>query len=351
MVPRSPTAAPEPVETAAAPTLVTAPQRRAWRRSGALWWIVRRLGAAVVILFCVSLLIFAATQGLPSDAARAILGPSATQEQLEFLREELGLNRPLVEQYTTWISGAVHGDFGDSLIQRRPVTDVLGPRLQNSAALVLLSALIGFSLSIFLGVVTAVRRDRPFDHAFVFGSLVLAAVPGFVFAIFLVMLFSTSVFHWFPAVALFPQGENPFAHFDVLVLPALALGINLVPYLGRLIRASMIDVLESEYVQMARLKGMPERIIMLRHALPNAIVPGIQGMALTLGYLTGGIVAIEFLFNYPGIGSGLADAIEFRDLPVIQASVLALALAYVVFNLIADIVTIYLTPRLRDALR
>lgn len=314
-------------------------------------WVARRVAAAIVVLFFVSILVFAATQALPSDAARSILGGSANQEQLDLLRHELGLDKPLVTQFTDWAGGIVTGDLGESIAQRRPVSEAIGPMIKNTFFLVLFSGIIGIILSLLLGISAAMRRDRAFDNTFVATSLGVVAVPTFVLGVLLLLLFSTSVFHVFPAVALFPEGDSPLEHLDVLVLPTLTLAIAVVPYLGRLVRASMIDALESEYVQMARLKGVPDRRIMLRHALPNAMVPAIQGTALTLAWLTSGIVAIEYLFRYPGLGSGLADAISRRDIPMIQAIVLVLAAAYVLLNLIADLLTVYLTPRLRDTLR
>ena len=195
------------------------------------------------------------------------------------------------------------------------------------------------------------RRDRPFDHVSQIVLLVLTALPEFVIGLGLLLLLATSVFHALPAVALIPPGDSPFAHASELALPVMTLVLAVVPYLARLQRAAMIDVLDSEYVQMARLKGVRERTVIRRHALRNSVVPIIQGSALAMIYLTGGIVTIEYLFAYPGLGSALAAGVQSRDLPLVQAIVLLFAASYVLFNLLADVLTIAASPRLRTRFR
>jgi peptide/nickel transport system permease protein len=327
-----------------------APRARARRHH---LWIVRRLALAVVTLFAVSIIVFAATVALPGDAAKAILGQGATPERVEALREQLDLDKPAVRQYLGWVGGVLRGDLGTSIaaeyafVEDTSVTTVLGPKITNTAVLVLFTAVITFPLSVLLGVYTAVRRDRAVDHAFTVISLVLNAVPGFVVAMALVVLLATTVWKWLPAVSLIPQGESPFDHLRSFILPVTPLVLLNVPYLARLIRGSMIDVLESEYVQLARLKGLRERTILWRHALPNALVPTIQGSALVLAWVAGEIVLIEYVFSFPGIGSALVTAVQQRDVPVIQAATLILAGFYVVVNLFADMLTVVVTPRLR----
>lgn len=310
-------------------------------------WIVRRIGLALVILFCVSVLVFAATVALPGDTAYAILGPDATPARVRVLRAQLGLDDPLVEQYGRWIGGVLTGDLGTSLANREPVWDLIGHRLLNSALLVALTGLLVIPLAFGLGVLSAARRDGALDNALLAAALGLVALPEFVIGFVLVILFGTTVWKVLPAVALIPPGDSPLSHLEALVLPVASLVLTVFPYLFRLIRASTIDALQSEYVRMARLKGMPERLVLLRHAMPNALVPGIQGAALSLAYLTGGIVVIEFLFGYPGLGRALTDAVSNRDVPVIQAVVLIFSTAYLTFTLIADVLTVMLTPRLR----
>ena len=209
------------------------------------------------------------------------------------------------------------------------------------------SALIAIPLAVLLGSLGAMRRDRPSDHATQGIFLVLTALPEFVIGLGLLILLGTTVFTVLPPVALIPSGGAAFTHPRELALPVITLVLAVVPYLTRLQRAAMIDVLESDFVQMARLKGLPERTVVRRHALRNSLVPVVQGSALTLIYLTGGIVAIEYLFAYPGLGSALTTAVAGRDLPVVQAIVLLLASVYVIVNLVADLLTVLLVPRLR----
>ena len=319
---------------------------------GITGFILRRVVLGVLTLFLVSLVVFAATQALPSDPARAILGRTATPDSLAALRKQLNLDRPIVGQYTHWLGGVLTGDLGNSLAARgEPVTQVLGKRLENSTFLVLLAAVFSVPLSIMLGVLSARRRDSPLDHSLSLVLLALAALPEFVVGIGLVVLFGTTVFHWLPAVSLIPPDDAPWKHLKELVLPTLTLVLAVSPYIARIMRASMVEVLESDFVEMARLKGMPERHVLWRHAVPNAIAPAIQVIALNLAYLAGGIVVVEFVFAYPGIGSALVDAVANRDLPIVQALAVLIATAYVGFNMLADIATILVSPRLRTSLQ
>jgi peptide/nickel transport system permease protein len=320
-------------------------------RRGITGFVLRRVMLGVVTLFAVSLIVFAATQALPSDPARAILGRTATPESLAALRKQLNLNHSVVSQYTHWLGGVLTGDLGHSLAARgEPVTTVLGKRLENSAFLVLLAAVFSVPFSIFLGVTAARRRDGPLDHGLSLVLLALAALPEFVVGIALVLLFGTSVFHWLPAVSLIPPEDAPWHHLKELVLPTVTLVLAVSPYVARIMRASMVEVLESDFVEMARLKGMPERHVLWRHAVPNALAPAIQVIALNLAYLAGGIVVVEFVFGFPGIGSAFVDAVSNRDLPIVQALAVLIAAAYVCFNLLADVATILVSPRLRTSL-
>lgn len=319
-------------------------RRRALRRH---LWIVRRLLLGVLTLFVVSVLVFVATQALPGDPATAILGQRQTPELVKALHEQLGLDRPLVAQYLSWLGNILTGDLGTSVVNQQSVSSLIGDRAWNTVILVALAAGIGVPLSLVAGAWAGARRDRGVDHAVSGFGLLANALPDFVMGLILVILFSTTVFHWLPAVSVLTPGQSALSQPEALVLPVASLTIGTVAYLSRLVRGSVIDVYQSEYVRMARLKGAPERVVLRRHVLPNALVPAIQGTALALAYLTGGVVVIESLFNYPGLGSGLSAAISSRDMPQIQAIVLIFAAAYVVFNLIGDALTIYVTPRLR----
>jgi len=313
-------------------------------------FILRRLLLGIVVLILVSIVVFAATQALPGDAARAILGRSSTPASLQALREQLHLNRPLIVQYLTWAGGLLHGDAGISLAAREPVTKLIGDRILNSAFLVLCSGLISIPLSILIGSYAALRRDKTFDIVSSLATLVFAALPEFVVGVALVVLLATTVLQVLPAVSMITPGTPPWDQPQALVLPTLTLVLAVTPYVARIMRASMIEVLESDYVEMARLKGLPEQIVIRRHALPNALGPTFQVIALNLAYLAGGVIVVEFVFNYAGIGGALRDAVATRDLPVIQALAMVIAGLYVVLNLLADIGTILVTPRLRTRL-
>ncbi|QNN52362.1 ABC transporter permease [Nocardioides mesophilus] len=307
----------------------------------------RRLLLGALTLFAVSVLVFAATQALPGDPATAILGRTATPERIAALRAQLHLDDPLLSQYWQWVSGLLHGDLGISAASQEPVSSLLGQRVQNSLALLLAAGGVALPLSLLLGIVTAVRRDRLVDHVISSVTLALAALPDFVVGIVLVLLLSTSALHLFPPVSLVDPTSSVWHHPSILFLPALTLVLAVVPYVSRILRGSMIEVLESEYIQMARLKGLPERRVILRHAIPNAVGPAIQVSALQLVWLTGGVVVVEYLFQYRGIGMLLVEAVGDRDLPVIQAVTLLAAAVYVLLNIVAEIGIIATTPQLR----
>jgi len=315
--------------------------------------ILVRIGLGVLTLLLVSIVVFAATQALPGDPARAILGKdSANRELYLALRKQLNLDRPAYQQYVSWLGGVAKGDFGDSLSSMgTPVTSVIKQRVVNSFYLVLFAALISVPVAILLGAFSAVWRDSKFDSSVNTANLAFAALPEFVTAVLFILLFSTTVFHLFPAVSSIDPMAPIYQQLRLVMLPALALAVAVVPYVSRMLRASMIEVLESEYVMMARLKGLSDHTVLWRHALPNAIAPTLQVIALNLAWLAGGIVAVEYVFGFPGIGSGLVDAVNNRDMPVVQALCLLIAAVYVVVNLAADIGTILVSPRLRTGLR
>ena len=313
--------------------------------------IWRRLLLGLLTLFLISLIVYAAMLALPGDAAQAILGKEATPERVAALREQLNLNDSVVSQYLQWVSGVLTGSFGESAATQQPVSELLSERVANTLFLVFVASVVAIPLSIVLGVWMAMKRDRAVDHVGSTLTLVLAALPEFVIGIGLVLLFATSVFQWFPAVSILPPGEKAWQQPDVVVLPAATLVLAVTPYISRIMRGSTIEVLESEYVTMARLKGLPERTVIWRHAVPNAIVPAIQVAALQLAWMAGGVVVVEFVFSYPGIGAALVDAVANRDMPVVQTVVMLAAAVYVVMNLIADLATILVTPKLRTAAR
>jgi len=314
--------------------------------------ILRRLVLGVLTLFLVSVVIFAATQALPGDPARAILGKQAADKAMyNALRRQLHLDRPRYVQYGIWLKGIASGNLGTSTASGVAVSTLIKSRIQNSALLVLFAAIISIPVSILIGSLAALWRDSVFDLTTSVGSLALAALPEFVIGMLLVFFLATTVVHVMPSVSRIDPNVTVWSQLNLLVLPVATLVLAVAPYISRILRASMIEVLESDYVQMARLKGMPERTVMARHALPNAVIPAIQVSALQLAWLAGGVVIVETVFNYPGIGSGFVDAVANRDIPVIQAIAMVIAGVYVLANLAADILTILVSPRLRTGLR
>lgn len=317
-----------------------------------IWkFTVRRLLLAALTILVVSVVVFGATQLLPSDPARAILGRDATETSVDQLREQLGLNRPALEQYWSWITGLLTGDPGNSYNARIPILDYISDRVVNSLFLLVLASVISIPLSLLIGAYSARKRDTAFDHVTSNIMLGLASLPEFVIGLFLVLLFSTRFWRVLPAVTQIPLGEGPWNHLDQMILPTAVLVLGAVPYIARTARASIIEVLESDYVEMARLKGAAERIVLWRHAVPNALGPVFQVIALNIAYFAGGVIVVEFLFNYPGIGGALTASVRVRDIPVIQFLAMVLATVYVLTNLVADLATVLVTPRLRTRLK
>ncbi len=311
----------------------------------------RRLVIGILTLLVVSLIVFLATQVLPGNAAYAVLGRSANPARLHATERQLHLNRGLADQYWIWLSGLFTGKLGASLANGQPVWGLVKPRLINSAVLVFVTGLIGAMAGVTLGAVAALRKDSWFDHVTSVAALAVTSLPEFVVAIGLIIVLSTVVWHVLPAVSLLPPGTYAWSQPKLLILPAATLAIVIIPYIFRMMRAAMIEALESDYVEMARLKGVPERRIVLRHALPNAIAPTIQVIGLNFLYLAGGVVVVEFVFNYPGIGQGLVFAVANRDIPVIQFIVVVLAAFYVCMNILTDVIALLATPRRRIASR
>ena len=311
-------------------------------------FILRRLGVSIFILFAVSVIIFCATLLLPGSPATAILGQQATPERIAALEAEMNLDEPPVKRYLLWLGGVFTGDFGTSTSTGGPVSELLGEPLVNSLVLMLLAAAISIPVGILLGVYAAWWRGYKRDQAITWVTLILAALPEFVIGIALVTLFATSAFKVLPAVTMSPPDSHVWQFPSQLVLPTLTLAFVVTPYIARMTRATMIEALESGYVEMARLKGVPERRVVFRHALPHAVGPIAQVVAIQLAWLAGGIVVVEYLFRYPGLGVVLIDAVNYRDVQVVQAVSLLIAAVYVVVNLLADLVSIAANPKLRS---
>jgi len=310
--------------------------------------IGRRAAVGVFTLCVVSVLVFLATQVLPGNAAVAVLGRTAGGNPAAVRRLEaaLHLNRGLLDQYWIWFSGLLSGRLGHSLANGQPVWGYVAPRLVNSAVLMLVTGVIGALLGVGLGILAALRKDGWFDHITAVGALAVTSLPEFVVGIGLIILFSTVLLHLLPAVSVLPPGSYAW-NAPRLVLPAATLVIVIVPYIQRMTRAAMVEALESDYVEMAQLKGVPRWRIVLLHALPNATAPIIQVIGLNFLYLTGGVVIVEYVFAFPGIGQGLVNAVDARDIPVIQFIVVVLAAFYVGLNIVTDVIALLATPRHR----
>jgi len=309
--------------------------------------ITRRLLLSVLTLFIVSLVVFVGVELLPGDLATAFLGREATPTRLASLRAELGLDRPTTERYLHWLGNVLQGDLGMSLARKEPVGDLVGLRLRNSLLLGLTAGLIGLPLALVLGIIAGLARDRVPDLWISTISLIFMTLPEFVTATFLILLFAIT---WpiFPAVTTVPP-DSPIKEFlPNIALPVVALTFVMVAHNLRMVRTNVIDVMTSEYVQMAILKGVPRARVVLRHALPNALLPTINLLALYIAWLASGVVIIEQVFNYPGIGTLMIQAVHDRDMPLVQAIVLVIAGTYVVLNLGTDLLVMMLDPRLRS---
>lgn len=309
--------------------------------------LIQRFSLALIVLALVSFIVFVMVELLPGDAATAYLGREATPEGLERLRVTLGLDRPAPERFLTWAGGLVRGDLGVSLARGEPINAFLWMRLRNSLVLGLTAALVGFPLAIGLGIIAGLTRDRLPDLLISTLALIGMSLPEFVTATLLIYLFSIQ-WRLFPAVTLVNPDAPLWEMLPNIVLPILTLIIVLTAYILRVVRTSIIEVMRSDYIRVARMKGLAGHWVVLRHALPNALLPTLTIAALTIAWLIGGLFVIESVFNYPGIGTLLLTAIHDRDLPLVQSIAIVMAGIFVSANLGADLLTLVLNPRLRS---
>lgn len=308
--------------------------------------VIARIGMSAITLLLVSAIIFLVLEVLPGDVATRILGRDATPESLEVLRNELGLDRPALLRYVAWLGDLLQGDLGRSLVSNRPVSEILGLRIYNTMLLSVCAFLIYLPLTTIPALMQALWRDRPMDHALSIVTLILLSMPDFLLGTILLFTFVVLV-PVLPAMSLVDESSTALDYFRAMTLPAITLAIIMAVYAVRMLRDNLIEVLDSDYIRMAELKGLSARRVLLRHALPNALVPTLNVTALNLAYLVGGVVVVERVFSYPGFGNLLVDSLQLRDLPVIEATVMIAALVYVSANLIADLAAILLNPRLR----
>lgn len=310
-------------------------------------FIVRRLGLLLVTLWLMSIIVFVSDELVPGDVAHTILGQAATPQAIIALRVQLGLNYPAPVLYLRWIAGFVTGQWGFSPSFDAPIASLIPGRLGNSLVLAAAALIVLVPLSIGFGMVAALRQDRLSDRIISVTGVSLMAIPEFISGIVLLTVFGVWL-HVLPTAGL-AGGGSPLSSPQYLVLPALSLGIVLFGYMSRMMRASTIAVLDSAYVRTARLKGLPPRLLLTRHVLRNALVPVITVITSQIGYLIGGLVVIETLFSYPGIGSTLLYAGLRHDVPLLEDCVMVIAVIFMLSNLAADILYAYLNPQIRHS--
>lgn len=308
-------------------------------------YVAGRLALVVLVLVAVSMLVFAITSILPGNVAYLILGQFAPPDQVRALELKLGLDDPIWLQYARWAGRMALGDFGESMLMSRPVAPLVAEAIHRS--LVLAGASFAFIavIGLALGVVAALRHNRPLDHAVSVGTYLGIAVPEFFWAIVVILVFASTL-GWLPSSGYEPLSAGLGTWAQHLVAPVLTLVFGHLAHVSRLTRSSMIEVLQSPYVTAARAKGLPERRVVLRHALRNALLPAITVLALDVGRLMGGIVVIETVFAYPGLGRLIVFSIQSRDIPTLQAAILVVAAIYALANLAADLLYAFLNPKI-----
>lgn len=309
-------------------------------------YVLKRLGLALLTLVLLSLIIFFAGSVLPGNPAREILGPFASETAVQALNHKLGVDRPLITQYWSWVSGLLHGDLGISTQFQLPVSSLLVPALGRSLKLALVAFVIVVPLSILGGVLAALYRGRFVDRSISVTGLSLTSVPEFVSGVVLIVIFALGL-KWLPVTANPPPGTSPLGQLHYLILPAIPLVFVLFGYIARMARAGTIEALDSDYVRTAVLKGLPRSVVIRRHVLRNSLLPTITVIATQTGYLIGGLVVVETLFNYPGLGRLIVTAADNKDFPMLEAGVLVIGIVYLVATLIADIMYTVLNPRIR----
>ena len=307
--------------------------------------VLARLGLGVLTLFVVSLIIFLGVELLPGDIAQEILGQSATPETVAALRKEMGLDLPAHERYLSWLGGMVQGDFGVSLANKRQISELISVRLWNTLFLAGLTAIVAVPVALTLGILAALYRNSLFDRAINVFTLSSISFPEF-FVAYILILFLSVDLGWFPSISNVSPDTPFLERVYRSVLPALTLTLVIVAHMMRMTRAAIINLLASPYIEMARLKGIAPRRVIVRHAVPNALAPIINVVALNLAYLVVGVVVVEVVFVYPGLGQLIVDSVSKRDLPVVQACALIFAVTYILLNLLADILSTVTNPRL-----
>jgi peptide/nickel transport system permease protein len=309
-------------------------------------YIARRLILLLPVLLIVGIIVFVLVHLTPGDPAVVILGQDANPEQIEQLRDQLGLNDPLYMQFLNWFAGVLRLDFGDSIFLRMPVTEALFARAQPTLLLTFYALTLQVVFGVTLGVIAAVKHNTLIDRILMVISISGAAIPNFFLGILLILFFAVRL-GWMPSGGFTSITEDPLEHFKGMLMPAFALGFSSAGLLARLVRSSMLDVMREDYIRTALAKGLPERVTVVRHALRNALIPAITVIGFSLGALLGGAVVTETVFTIPGMGRLVVQSVQRRDYPVIQGAVMLIATFYVLANLLVDILYVYIDPRIR----
>ena len=310
-----------------------------------LQMVIQRLALGLLTLFIVSLIIFLGVELLPGDIAQELLGQSATPETVAALRAQLGLDKPPHIRYFDWLTNILQGEFGTSLANNRPIAELIHVRFMNTLFLASVAAIISVPLALIFGLLAALYRNSLYDRAVNVTTLTAISAPEF-FVAYVLILFFTVEYQWFPSLATVDPDTPFFERLHKVLLPAITLTGVVLAYMMRMVRASIINLLASPYIEMAQLKGMPKSRIILQHALPNAWAPIANIIAINLAYLIVGVVVVEAVFVYPGLGQLVVDSVSTRDIPVVQACSIIFAATYILLNLIADIISIVTNPRL-----
>jgi peptide/nickel transport system permease protein len=309
-------------------------------------YVLRRLVMLIPVILIVGVVVFALIHLTPGDPAAVMLGDRATPEDVARLRETLGLNDPLPVQFLHWFGGVLRFDFGDSIFLGEPVSGAILSRVEPTGLLTLYALLIQIVIGVPAGVISAVRRNSIVDRISTVIAISGSATPTFFLGILLILLFAVRL-HWLPSGGYVPIQDDPVKHFKGMLLPSFALGISYAGLLSRLVRSSMLDVFREDYVRTASAKGLPQRAVVVRHALRNALIPAMTVIGTSVGALLGGAVVTETVFTIPGMGRLVVQSIARRDYPVIQGAVMCIAMTYVLVNLLVDILYVVADPRVR----
>jgi peptide/nickel transport system permease protein len=309
-------------------------------------FIVRRILALIPVLLIVGIVVFGIVHFTPGDPAAVMAGDSATPEQVERIRQSLGLDRPVTEQFIDWIGGVIRLDFGESIFLGMSVTEAIVERAQPTLLLTFYALLVQMTIGIPAGVLAAVHRNSALDRVLMIISISGAAIPTFFLGILLILFFSVRM-RWLPSGGYVPITEDPIQHWKAMIMPAFALGFSSAALLARMVRSTMLEVLREDYVRTAFAKGIANRQVVIRHALRNALIPVITVIGASMGGLLGGAVVTELVFTIPGMGRLVVQSISRRDFPVIQGAVMIIAGIYVLVNLLVDILYVYVDPRVR----